>query len=378
LGAITGLPFGNAASRAARGAASRTNIFAGPMAKTADHEALANAQRLEQAGASRDEIWSQTGWFQGKDGKWRFEIDDSGAKLAGVTPGTKAGLFRDKPDQSKGSFTGISHPELEGAYGAAPGIYGQYAPELSMEGAYLADPAGKAAPYIHAQGPSAKKALEASLHEQQHHVQDLEGFAGGGRAADDAYARLAGEVEARNVQSRMNMSPQERRATAPWLTQDVPDEQQIVRTGNSTLARAMAEGNNAPQMSEPSLKEQIEATIRQHMEADPDYIYGIRVTGDPLTVGSKAPNSRVWDDGEVLPDEYLSGPSVMGLSSPDDITAALAKARLGDYLAATKYGRGYYPGDHISLIRGFEKDYGVDPGEWIIPGGEVVASCIKK
>jgi hypothetical protein len=31
------------------------------------------------------------------------------------------------------------------------------------------------------------------------------------------------------VQSRMNMSPQERQATAPWLTQDVPDEHQIVR-----------------------------------------------------------------------------------------------------------------------------------------------------
>jgi hypothetical protein len=43
------------------------------------------------------------------------------------------------------------------------------------------------------------------------------------------YKRTAGEVEARNVQTRMNMTPAERRAKAPWETQDVPDELQIVR-----------------------------------------------------------------------------------------------------------------------------------------------------
>ena len=51
-------------------------------------------------------------------------------------------------------------------------------------------------------------------------------------AVQDAYRRHAGEVEARNVQKRMDMTPDERRATPPWLTQDVPDEQQIVRMGN--------------------------------------------------------------------------------------------------------------------------------------------------
>lgn len=46
----------------------------------------------------------------------------------------------------------------------------------------------------------------------------------------DLYRRHAGEVESRNVQSRMNMTPEERRASPPWLTQDVPDAQQIIRT----------------------------------------------------------------------------------------------------------------------------------------------------
>jgi hypothetical protein len=45
----------------------------------------------------------------------------------------------------------------------------------------------------------------------------------------ETYRSLAGEVEARNVQTRMDMTPAERRARPPWETQDVPDDMQIVR-----------------------------------------------------------------------------------------------------------------------------------------------------
>jgi hypothetical protein len=49
----------------------------------------------------------------------------------------------------------------------------------------------------------------------------------------DAYDRIAGEVESRNVQKRMNMTPDERRASPPWTTQDYPDQRQIVRFGSN-------------------------------------------------------------------------------------------------------------------------------------------------
>ena len=45
----------------------------------------------------------------------------------------------------------------------------------------------------------------------------------------EAYRRLAGEVEARNVQTRQDMTPDERRAKPPWETEDVPRSQQILR-----------------------------------------------------------------------------------------------------------------------------------------------------
>ena len=44
----------------------------------------------------------------------------------------------------------------------------------------------------------------------------------------EAYRRLAGEVEARNVQARADYSPEFRKAFLPWLTQDVPSTLQLV------------------------------------------------------------------------------------------------------------------------------------------------------
>ncbi|MDX9742146.1 MAG: PLxRFG domain-containing protein [Gammaproteobacteria bacterium] len=68
------------------------------------------------------------------------------------------------------------------------------------------------------------------LHELQHGIQFREGFAVGGSpeafASDsqeqgaDTYRRLAGEVEARNVETRRQMTPEQRRAIAPGYTSD--------------------------------------------------------------------------------------------------------------------------------------------------------------
>lgn len=41
----------------------------------------------------------------------------------------------------------------------------------------------------------------------------------------EAYLRLGGEAEARNAQTRMNYSPEERRQTPPWETLDVPESE---------------------------------------------------------------------------------------------------------------------------------------------------------
>lgn len=51
--------------------------YAGRNARTADHEALQKAQQMLEDGSTMEDIRRETGWHQGFDGKWRFEIDDS-------------------------------------------------------------------------------------------------------------------------------------------------------------------------------------------------------------------------------------------------------------------------------------------------------------
>jgi hypothetical protein len=45
----------------------------------------------------------------------------------------------------------------------------------------------------------------------------------------DRYKRLAGEAEARNVQTRVDFTPAERMAKPPWTTLDVPEDELLVR-----------------------------------------------------------------------------------------------------------------------------------------------------
>lgn len=52
--------------------------YVGQNAANADLEALDTAEEMERRDVDAETIRQQTGWFRGRDGKWRFEIDDSG------------------------------------------------------------------------------------------------------------------------------------------------------------------------------------------------------------------------------------------------------------------------------------------------------------
>lgn len=57
--------------------------YAGENANTADLDALARAKEMQTAGVADETIRQQTGWHTGMDGKWRWEIDDSGMEYSG-------------------------------------------------------------------------------------------------------------------------------------------------------------------------------------------------------------------------------------------------------------------------------------------------------
>ena len=55
-------------------------MFAGENATNANKESLSTAKEMEKNGADAETIRQKTGWFRGADGKWRWEIDDSGTE----------------------------------------------------------------------------------------------------------------------------------------------------------------------------------------------------------------------------------------------------------------------------------------------------------
>ena len=194
-------------------------IFAGPGAKTADLLKLNLARQMEQAGASADDILTNTGWFKGMEGKWKFEIPDNALRFSTgpLTGGQKVPV---------GDV--LDHPDLYAAYPFLRGMKAQPMPPDVPSGAVgmFQGPANPNGLVSLAQ----KARRDTALHEMQHAIQEQEGFAlGGGYEAPDLYRRLAGEIEARNVQMRMLLSPQERISRPPWMTQDIPQEQAIVR-----------------------------------------------------------------------------------------------------------------------------------------------------
>lgn len=70
------------------------------------------------------------------------------------------------------------------------------------------------------------------MHEIQHWVQSKEGFATGGTRSDANYAKLHGEAEARNVQTRLGLDDAARAQKDPLSTFDVsPDDTIVLRDG---------------------------------------------------------------------------------------------------------------------------------------------------
>jgi ribosomal protein S18 acetylase RimI-like enzyme len=211
-------------------------------------QAMDLGERMKASGASREDIYAATnkildgsdyaGVSYGKDGKPRFEIDDSKS-----TAILGKGDIKDK----------LVHPNLYNAY-----------PEIGNGNARFAiGPAdGMSRPGIYdtivATDRNTGKVRSTALHELDHLVQSKEGFASGGTPesfmknpaslrltpsdlldkwrAFKQYERLAGETQARTVEARRDLTPEQRRARAPWLDYDVPEANQIVRFGGGTQA----------------------------------------------------------------------------------------------------------------------------------------------
>lgn len=230
----------------------KRHSLAGANSRTADLNSLGGAYQMYQNGVSMDTIRKRTGWWLGKDGKWRYEISDKEMRF-------NPDGYVDNP-QTVGDY--VKHDRLFAAYpwiadipvhmvdvvtGGSPATNGKYSPD------------GK---FIELKkGLTSEKAKYVLSHELQHAIQQAEGFVrgtspktgmfyavnlaydlvknnpefvaeskpqdkmnyligyleakGGASLGDYAkyyYFQNYGETEARNVSQRLDMTEEERRA----------------------------------------------------------------------------------------------------------------------------------------------------------------------
>jgi hypothetical protein len=128
---------------------------------------LSVAKDMEAAKKSAKAILLATGWQRGADGKWRYEVGDGKLKKGWQDARTlgaaweDATLFAAYPQLRKLKISALSNEEEE--------MMGQYAP------AFQGDEAS-----IVAGGMDNEQLKSALLHEIQHAIQEVEGFAKGG------------------------------------------------------------------------------------------------------------------------------------------------------------------------------------------------------
>lgn len=267
----------------------------------AQRAALETARQLETQGEDAERIRQQTGWHRGVDGRWRTELDDSGAmfyedgdaafreenpdydrymtlvskmldntlsdaervELSALdeTWGDQPARLSERVQRGEATLADVlRHPELFNAY-----------PQLRDVGVRFENlPDAHAGRYYPSSNEIAMSNLpiepyeQTILHEAQHRIQDIEGFAQGsnlstgeqhalleayekvkntdvfkklgtyddrlafikkeakrnanGAIGDQQYRRAAGEVEARDTAARWRLDRSERVQTAPDMT----------------------------------------------------------------------------------------------------------------------------------------------------------------
>jgi Large polyvalent protein associated domain 23 len=208
-------------------------ILGGVTAKTFPWAKLKIAEAMEKAGKSVDEIWRATGLERGADNFWRFEISDRGYR---VKP--NVGVLDNEGFRVAPLYEQQVYPGLQAAY-----------PDLARAQSKIRiDPRGPELGFfqpgsISVEVQTRPPVKSISTHELQHMIGYLEGHARGGnlfefmkpgisrREAYELYRRLAGEVEARNAQSRLYESELQRQRKSPLRTEekDIPRDQQIIR-----------------------------------------------------------------------------------------------------------------------------------------------------
>ena len=341
--------------------------------RTARMDNLSVARKMEEEKKDAMAIKIATGWERGADGKWRYEMPDAKIKdTMNVGGGHIVKRYEDDMLWNGGKLSEvIDAPELFKAYPQLKDVRIEtdaIMNDMPSNGEYNSKTNTIT---IHA---DELKYMNGILnHEIQHVIQDIEGFAKGGsprlvrgevkkklnevtkqirqlraegkedeakalveknrglynayQKNDDynSYMSLAGEVEARNVSARLNMTPEERRKTLVESTEDVARQDQIfLGVGDVSFSlRDMAEGKesgvadmaedlkslNTPDEVDDAIKTAIEDMPSGWKMANKKMIHVAQALGEnrKAEIAGEEPKFSLKDGSLIKAGTYFSG-----------------------------------------------------------------------
>ena len=270
---------------------------------------LAIARQMEEQGKDVKAIRLATGWERGADKKWRYEIED--LKLDETKITNQTGVLDDFVLNANEIFK--AYPKLKTLKTTIkiyplPDYSAAYNPETWILESGFFDPEKS---IIEVKSFSYVVANSILIHEVQHAIQYQEGFSGGGSPMQflpddwgmgditesfEKYKTISGEVEANNVQKRMNFTPEERREKLISETEDVAREDQIFLENASGVERmefskeqTSESFNNKDKVRLDALIEQFKNEIdRESLNKEQKGIYDVVVGSKNRTIIRKS------------------------------------------------------------------------------------------
>lgn len=341
--------------------------------RTARMDNLSVARKMEEEKKDAKAIKMATGWERGADGKWRYEMPDAKIKdTKNVGGGHIVKRYEDDMLWNGGKLSkAIDAPELFKAYPQLKDVRIEtdaIMNDMPSNGEY-----DSKTNTITIHADELKYMNDILNHEIQHAIQGIEGFATGGSPTtirgevkkrfnevtkqikqlraegkedeakalieknrglynayqknDDfnSYKSLAGEVEARNVQERMNMTPEERRKTLAESTEDVARKDQIfLGVGDVSFSlRDMADGKesgaadmaedlkslNTPDEVDDAIKTAIDDMPSGWQMANKKMIHIAQVLGEnrKAEIAGEEPKFSLKDGTLIKAGTYFSG-----------------------------------------------------------------------
>ena len=334
---------------------------------------LSVARKMEEEKKDAKAIKMATGWERGADGKWRYEMPDAKIKdTMDVGGGHIVKRYEDDMLWNGGKLSKvIDTPELFKAYPQLKDVRIEtdaIMNDMPSNGEY-----NSKTNTITIHADELKYMNDILNHEIQHAIQGIEGFATGGSPTtirgevkkrfnevtkqikqlraegkedeakalieknrglynaymknDDfnSYKSLAGEVEARNVQKRMNMTPEERRKSLAESTEDVARKDQIfLGVGDVSFSlRDMADGKesgaadiaedlkslNTPDEVDDAIKTAIEDMPSGWKMANKKMIHVAQALGEnrKAEIAGEEPKFSLKDGSLIKAGTYFSG-----------------------------------------------------------------------